>query len=150
MHVGLILPCVTLPAKFCSIAVLNMPRNDFLMLKYDKRKIQPVLNTPSDNASERVVIKQGRLLPCIQYRNLYLRIADSVVDPSVTADSFIHRHRVIPTGFHMNQEQHVNHSLNNSTIYFFLKSSWNWMEWKICYQWQKDQNNIMKKFVMVL
>lgn len=52
-----------LPANSCPLAVLNMPKNDFLMLKYDKRKIQMILNMPSDNAGERVEYKTGYYFP---------------------------------------------------------------------------------------
>lgn len=52
---------------------------------------------------------------CIFNKNQqnYIRIADSIIDPSVTADSLVHRHCVISTSLHMNQEEHVDHSLNN-------------------------------------
>lgn len=43
----------------------------------------------------------------------YIRIADSIIDPSVTPDPLVHRHCVISTSLHMNQEQHVYHSLDN-------------------------------------
>lgn len=42
-----------------------------------------------------------------------LRNALSTVDPLVGAEPFIHGHRVVATGLHVDQEQHVGHGLDD-------------------------------------
>lgn len=57
----------------------------------------------------------------------YIRIADSIIDPSVAADPLVHRHCVISTSLHMNEEQHVYHSLDNPK-----KKKIYWLKIRIC------------------
>jgi hypothetical protein len=45
---------------------------------------------------------------------LYLRIAYTIIDPSVWTNPFIRWHSIISTGLDMDQEQHIDHGFYDS------------------------------------